>query len=156
LILSDTPKKKQSRKKGESQPSTEEKESKPKPVIKECFCLSPEESVQAIHCYQEALRFYTPQAAPMAYARTQNSLGNAFLLLPGADRSAHIRSAIHCFREALRFYKPDKMPMAYAQTQHNLAMPTEFYSRGIAEKIWRGLFAVFKQPCSFSLRRLLP
>ncbi|MBE7467657.1 MAG: hypothetical protein HS114_00765 [Anaerolineales bacterium] len=48
LILSDTPKKKQSRKKGESQPPTEEKESKPKPVIKECFWLTPEESAQLL------------------------------------------------------------------------------------------------------------
>jgi len=41
---------------------------------------------QAIACYQEALRFYTPKAAPFNYAITQTNLGIAYLGLPTGDR----------------------------------------------------------------------
>lgn len=42
--------------------------------------------VQAIECYQQALRFWTPETAPLDYAMAQNNLGNAYRdLLNGPD-----------------------------------------------------------------------
>lgn len=46
LLPTDTPKKRQSRKKGENQPSVEKEESKSETVIEESFRLTPEESAQ--------------------------------------------------------------------------------------------------------------
>src|SRR6266704_2278914 len=37
---------------------------------------------RAIACYQEALRFWTPDAAPHEYATIQNNLGLAYDALP--------------------------------------------------------------------------
>jgi tetratricopeptide (TPR) repeat protein len=50
---------------------------------------------RAIACYQEALRFYTPEAAPLDYAMTQNNLGNVYADLGRhADAEAAYRQAI--------------------------------------------------------------
>jgi hypothetical protein len=43
---------------------------------------------QAIACFTEALRFRTPDAAPMEYAWTQRNLGNAYAEFPTGDRTA--------------------------------------------------------------------
>jgi tetratricopeptide (TPR) repeat protein len=77
---------------------------------------------QAIQCYREALRFRTPEAAPLDYAQTQNNLGNAYRNLPTGDRAANLEQAIQCYREALRFRTPEAAPLAYAQTQNNLGL----------------------------------
>jgi len=75
---------------------------------------------QAIECYREALRVYTPEAAPFQYATTQNNLGTAYLRLPTGDREANLQQAIECYREALRVYTPEAAPLDYAMTQNNL------------------------------------
>ncbi len=75
---------------------------------------------QAIACYREALRFRTPEAAPLDYAATQNNLGNAYLYLPTGDRAANLQQAIACYREAVRFRTPEAAPLDYATTQNNL------------------------------------
>src|SRR5437867_3731056 len=62
---------------------------------------------QAIHCYQQALRFTTPEAAPLGYAMTQNNLGNAYRELPTGDRAANQAKAITCYQQALRFTTPE-------------------------------------------------
>ncbi len=77
---------------------------------------------RAIDCYREALRFYTPDAAPLDYAMTQNNLGFAYYALPTGDRAANVQRAIDCFQEALRFYTPDAAPLQYATTQNNLGL----------------------------------
>ena len=77
---------------------------------------------QAIACYQEALRFYTPEAAPLQYASTQNNLGAAYQSLPTGDRAANLARAIECYQEALRFYTPEAAPLDYAMTQNNLGL----------------------------------
>jgi tetratricopeptide (TPR) repeat protein len=56
---------------------------------------------QAIACYQEALRFRTPEAAPLDYAMTQNNLGTAYSDLPTGDRAANLQQAIACYQEAI-------------------------------------------------------
>ena len=75
---------------------------------------------QAIECYQEALRFYTPEAAPPNYAATQNNLGTAYSDLPTGERAANLARAIECYQEALRFRTPEAAPLDYAMTQNNL------------------------------------
>jgi tetratricopeptide (TPR) repeat protein len=75
---------------------------------------------QAIQCYREALRFRTPEAAPLDYATTQNNLGIAYRNLPTGDRAANLEQAIQCYQEALRFRTPEAAPLAYAATQNNL------------------------------------
>ena len=75
---------------------------------------------QAIACYRQALRFYTPEAAPLQYAMTQNNLGTAYSSLPTGDRAANLEQAIACYREALRFRTPEAAPLEYATTQNNL------------------------------------
>ncbi len=76
---------------------------------------------RAIAAYEEALRFYTPQAAPQDYAMTQNNLGNAYRDLAAInDREANLRRAIAAYEEALRFRTPQAAPLQYAMTQMNL------------------------------------
>ena len=57
---------------------------------------------QAIECYREALRFRTPEAAPLDYAMTQNNLGTAYSDLPTGDREANLQQAIECYTAALQ------------------------------------------------------
>ena len=75
---------------------------------------------QTIHCYQEALRFWTPEADPVKYAATQNNLGIAYCELPTGNRASNLASAIRCYQEALRFYTPEAAPLDYAMAQNNL------------------------------------
>jgi tetratricopeptide (TPR) repeat protein len=75
---------------------------------------------RAIGCYREALRVYTPEAAPFQYATTQNNLGTAYSDLPTGDRAENLERAIGCYREALRVYTPEAAPLDYAMTQNNL------------------------------------
>ncbi|HQK15738.1 MAG TPA: hypothetical protein PLJ78_17555, partial [Anaerolineae bacterium] len=69
---------------------------------------------RAIACYEEALRYYTPEAAPLEYATLQNNLGNAYRNLPTGDRGANLARAIACYEEALRYYTPEAAPLEYA------------------------------------------
>jgi len=75
---------------------------------------------QAIECYQQALRFWTPETAPLDYASTQNNLGNAYSLLPTGDRASNLTQAIECYQQALRFWTPETDPLRYAIAQTNL------------------------------------
>ena len=74
----------------------------------------------AIACYEQALRFHTPEAAPLDYATTQTNLGTAYAQLPVGDRAANLRKAIACFEQALRFRTPEAAPFDYATTQTSL------------------------------------
>ena len=75
---------------------------------------------KAIACYEQALRVFTPEAAPLDYAMTQNDLGNAYADLPVGDRAANLRQAIACYEQALRVLTPEAAPRDYALTQNNL------------------------------------
>ncbi|MDN5273710.1 tetratricopeptide repeat protein [Chloroflexus sp. MS-CIW-1] len=78
---------------------------------------------QVLSAYDEALRFYTPTSAPLAYAMTQNNRGavlQALATLAEEDRAARLRQALSAYDEALRFYTPTSAPLAYAMTQGNL------------------------------------
>ena len=75
---------------------------------------------RAIQCYQEALRFYTPETTPLDYAMTQNNLGLAYSDLPTGERVANLRQAIECYEQALTVYTAEAAPLDYAMTQNNL------------------------------------
>ncbi|PDW02098.1 hypothetical protein [Candidatus Viridilinea mediisalina] len=77
----------------------------------------------ALAAYDEALRFRTPESAPLAYAATQNNRAailSAIASLAGEDRRARLRAALAAYDEALRFYTPESAPLDYAMTQGNL------------------------------------
>ena len=75
---------------------------------------------RAITCYQEALRFFTPEETPFEYASTQGSLGNAYWKLLSGDRAANLVQAIVCYQEALRFLTLEDTPSEYADAQNHL------------------------------------
>jgi tetratricopeptide (TPR) repeat protein len=85
---------------------------------------NPREALRkAIAAYGEALRFRTPDVAPLDYARTQNDQGTAYWRLSEyEDPVGNLRKAIEAFGEALRFWTPDVAPLNYARTQHNLGI----------------------------------
>ena len=74
----------------------------------------------AIACYEQALRFRTPEAAPLDYARTQHNLGAAYSLSPVGDRAENLKKAIACYEQALRFRTPEAEPDGCRDTAHAL------------------------------------
>ncbi len=85
---------------------------------------NPREALRkAIKAYQEALRFYTPEVAPLDYAMTQNNLGNAYADLALHEEPAgNLRRAIEAYKEALHSRTPEVAPLDYAMTQNNLGL----------------------------------
>ena len=78
--------------------------------------------MRAIVCYEQALRFWTPESAPLDYARAQNNLGTAYRSLPTGDRGENLARAVEFYQEALRFRTPQAAPLGYAATQSNLGI----------------------------------
>ncbi len=75
---------------------------------------------QAITSYREALRVFTPEAAPFEYAMIQAGLGYAYNCLPTGDRLDIAKQAIACYQEALRVFTPETAPDEYAAIQRQL------------------------------------
>jgi len=76
---------------------------------------------QAIKAYKEALRFRTPNTAPLGYAETQMNLGIAYAdLAQTQERETNSERAIAACQEALRFYSPTAAPLGYALAHLNL------------------------------------
>ena len=87
----------------------------------------------AIACYREALRVYTPEAAPLDYAMTQNNLGLAYAGLPTGDRAANLEQAIACYREALTIeYLPPWSRARYLRNLGDAYSEMEDYASAIA------------------------
>ena len=81
--------------------------------------------LEALGAYDEALKYYRPDTAPLAYAMTQNNRGNVLRDLaasPGEDRSTRLLEALGAYDEALKFCCPDTAPLEYAMTQRNLGL----------------------------------
>ena len=77
---------------------------------------------QAIGCYKEALRDFTPEADPFGYGEPRATWAIASRELPAGDRAANLRQAIACFEEALRFRTAEAAPVGYAMTQNCLGI----------------------------------
>lgn len=76
--------------------------------------------LQAITCYKRALRFQTPETAPLDYAQTQMNIGLAYHELAAEDQADALLQAIACFQEALRFLTEETDPYNYALLQSYL------------------------------------
>ena len=74
-------------------------------------------SREAIKCYHEALKIFSPETAPSCYAQVQHDLGEAYYRSRARDCLAKVSQAIACYEEALRFRTPDRTPLQYAFTQ---------------------------------------
>ena len=77
---------------------------------------------RSIECFTETLRFFTPDKAPLEFARSQYSLGNAYAALPTGDRAANLAKAIECYTQALRFLTVEAAPSELAATQNDLGI----------------------------------
>ena len=81
---------------------------------------------RAVDAYTEALKYYTPQSAPLHYAGTQYNLGIAYRALAKlANRTDNLQRAVHVGIEALKYYTPQNTPLDYALTQRNLGIVYE-------------------------------
>ena len=70
-----------------------------------------ESLTKAVAAYQEALRFRTPERAPLSYAGTQNNLGTAYRdLAAHQDPLESLTKAVAAYQEALRFFSPSAPP----------------------------------------------
>jgi tetratricopeptide (TPR) repeat protein len=74
---------------------------------------------RAVKCYQRALQYRTPDAAPLEYAETQNNLGVAYTCLATTDFT-YLKRAVECFQRALEHLTPDSTPLQYFIVQGNI------------------------------------
>ena len=76
---------------------------------------------EAVAAYRAALEEWTRDRAPLDWAMTQNSLGNALSTL-GARESgtARLEEAVAAYRAALAERTRDRAPLDWARTQNNL------------------------------------
>jgi tetratricopeptide (TPR) repeat protein len=79
--------------------------------------------VEAVKCYQEALKVYKRDTYPESYAMVHMNLALAYLAMPPTDRSARLRTAvaIQSLRESLRIYTKESYPELWASATLNLA-----------------------------------
>jgi tetratricopeptide (TPR) repeat protein len=77
---------------------------------------------RAVECYQRALQYRTPDAAPLDYAETQNNLGVTYLYLAHLvdNRTYYMKRAFECLQRALEHYTPDATPLQYSTVQRNM------------------------------------
>jgi len=74
-----------------------------------------ENLLQAINCFQDALRIYTEEATPDDWAMTLYHLGKAYCELPADESGENLRQAIDYFQTALRFYTEETAPETWAR-----------------------------------------
>lgn len=83
-------------------------------------------SVQTVAAYRSALEVRTRQALPLAWAATQNDLGNALIdqanQVSGRDRAELLAQAIKALRSALEVRTREALPQDWAATQNNLGV----------------------------------
>jgi tetratricopeptide (TPR) repeat protein len=89
---------------------------------------------KAIAAYGEALRFRTPDVAPLNYAITQHGMGLAYrrraeLQTDRAQRCMDLQAAVRAFREALRFRTPEAAPRWHEETRQALEEAEEALRR---------------------------
>ena len=89
---------------------------------------------KAIEAFGEALRFWTPDVAPLDYAITQHEMGLAYrrraeLQTDRAQRCADLQAAVRAFREALRFRTPEATPRWHEETRKALEEAEEAFRR---------------------------
>lgn len=110
--------------------------------------------LEAVRCYQQALRTFTREQAPELYALAHNNLALAYLALPMLEASDQLRVgiAVQSLREALKVYDRATYPTMWTSAQLNLAnalqyLPSSHPQENLAEavQIYEDLLAVRDQ-----------
>ena len=112
----------------------------------------------ALFAYEEALRWYQPDMAPLDYAATQNNRAiilNELAGLPGEDRRGRLEASLQAYEEALRFRTPDTAPLQYATAQSNWAIVLSELT-GLAGEDRRGQLLIALSAYEKALRFRLP
>jgi tetratricopeptide (TPR) repeat protein len=75
----------------------------------------------AIETFRQSLKERTRERMPLAWARTQNDLGNALWMLGERESgTARLEEAVTAYREALKEWTRERAPLDLATTQNNL------------------------------------
>jgi len=84
--------------------------------------------MEAVKCYQYALRVFTRDHRPESYALAQSNLALVYLAMPLVESSDRLRAgvAIQALREALKIYGRDTHPDQWASAQMNLANALQY------------------------------
>jgi tetratricopeptide (TPR) repeat protein len=81
----------------------------------------PAHLIEAVTVYREALKERTREKVPLAWATTQNNLGNALQALGELESDpARFTGAVTAYREALKELTRERVPLDWANTQNNL------------------------------------
>ncbi len=75
-----------------------------------------------ITCYQEALRFYTYEAAPVECAEIYMDLAGAYTLLSREGDADSSQQALAAYKAALQYYTLESAPERYAEIQMALGL----------------------------------
>ncbi|MFQ3660876.1 MAG: hypothetical protein SNJ69_00635 [Chloroflexaceae bacterium] len=84
--------------------------------------------LEAVRCYQEALRFFSRTTHPEVYALAQNNLALAYLAMPLTEASDQLRKAIavQALREALGVFTREGHPQLWSSVRLNLANALQY------------------------------
>ncbi|MBX0329189.1 hypothetical protein K2Z83_16065 [Oscillochloris sp. ZM17-4] len=104
--------------------------------------------LEAVKCYQEALRVFKRASHPELFALAQGNLALAYLAMPMTEASDQLRVgiAVQALREALTIYTRERHPAQWASARLNLAnalqhLPSAHPSDNLVEavEIYEGL-----------------
>jgi tetratricopeptide (TPR) repeat protein len=73
----------------------------------------------AVNALRAALRVFTPDAHPVAWASTQLNLANALQYLPSVHQESNLDEAVQLYEEVLQYRDPERDPIGYARILAN-------------------------------------
>jgi tetratricopeptide (TPR) repeat protein len=73
----------------------------------------------AVNSLRAALRVFTPETHPVAWASTQLNLANALQYLPSVHQQTNLDEAVQLYEEVLQVRDPEKDPLGYARILAN-------------------------------------
>jgi CHAT domain-containing protein/tetratricopeptide (TPR) repeat protein len=100
---------------------------------------------QAIACFNDASRVWTPATHPEDYVLLQQNLGNVYRALPAGVRGENLEQAIAAYRRALRLLTRDSSPDDYVTIQTSLGEAYADLHNGNRDQNLRDAIACFKE-----------
>ena len=94
--------------------------------------------LEAVKCYQNALKFYKAEEFPQEFALAQNNLALGYLSMPMQEASDQLRVgiAVQALRETLKIWTMDTNPEGWQSAQINLANALQYLpSKHIEENL---------------------
>lgn len=73
----------------------------------------------AVNSLRAALRVFTPEAHPVAWASTQLNLANALQYLPSVHQESNLDESVQLYEEVLQYRDPVQDPLGYARILAN-------------------------------------